>query len=71
MVFGERTAYARGRVHRRLPGPSRGGRHAGAIIGERRTAQAKKVALEANGVRVGASPTEAARLAAEAFAALK
>jgi succinyl-CoA synthetase alpha subunit len=31
---------------------------------------AKKTALEANGVRVGASPTEAARLAAEAFAAL-
>ena len=51
------------------PGRTMG--HAGAIIsGSAGTAQAKKTALEANGVRVGASPTEAARLAAEAFAAL-
>ena len=51
------------------PGRTMG--HAGAIIsGSAGTAQAKKVALEAHGVRVGASPTEAARLAAEAFAAL-
>jgi succinyl-CoA synthetase alpha subunit len=51
------------------PGRTMG--HAGAIIsGSAGTAQAKKVALEAHGVRVGASPTEAARIAAEAFAAL-
>jgi succinyl-CoA synthetase alpha subunit len=51
------------------PGRTMG--HAGAIIsGSSGTAQAKKVALEASGVRVGASPTEAARLAAETFAAL-
>jgi succinyl-CoA synthetase alpha subunit len=51
------------------PGRTMG--HAGAIIsGSSGTAQAKKSALEAHGVRVGSSPTEAARLAAEAFAAL-
>ena len=51
------------------PGKTMG--HAGAIIsGSSGTAQAKKEALEARGVRVGASPTEAARLAAEAFARL-
>jgi succinyl-CoA synthetase alpha subunit len=51
------------------PGKTMG--HAGAIIsGSSGTAQAKKQALEARGVRVGASPTETARLAAEAFARL-
>jgi succinyl-CoA synthetase alpha subunit len=51
------------------PGKTMG--HAGAIIsGSSGTAQAKKDALESHGVRVGKSPTEAARLAAEAFAAL-
>ncbi|MGZ4430711.1 MAG: succinate--CoA ligase subunit alpha [Gaiellales bacterium] len=50
------------------PGKTMG--HAGAIIsGSAGTAQAKKEALEAHGVRVGASPTETARLAAEALLA--
>jgi succinyl-CoA synthetase alpha subunit len=40
--------------------------HAGAIIsGSAGTAQAKKEALEAHGVRVGTNPTEVARLVAE------
>ena len=40
--------------------------HAGAIItGSSGTAEAKKEALEASGVRVGTSPTEAAQIAAE------
>jgi succinyl-CoA synthetase alpha subunit len=42
--------------------------HAGAIIsGSSGTAAAKKEALEAKGVRVGQSPTEAAQLAVEAM----
>ena len=46
------------------PGKTMG--HAGAIIsGSSGTAQAKKEALEACGVRVGTSPTEVARLVAE------
>ena len=46
------------------PGKTMG--HAGAIIsGSSGTAQAKKEALEAQGVRVGTTPTEAAQLAAE------
>jgi succinyl-CoA synthetase alpha subunit len=46
------------------PGKTMG--HAGAIItGSSGTAAAKKEALEAEGVRVGTSPTEAAQLAAE------
>jgi succinyl-CoA synthetase alpha subunit len=46
------------------PGKTMG--HAGAIIsGTSGTAQAKKEALEAHGVRVGTTPTEAAELAAE------
>jgi succinyl-CoA synthetase alpha subunit len=46
------------------PGKTMG--HAGAIIsGSSGTAQAKKDALEACGVRVGTTPTEAAQLAAE------
>jgi succinyl-CoA synthetase alpha subunit len=46
------------------PGKTMG--HAGAIItGSSGTAQAKKEALEAGGVRVGTSPTEAAQIAAE------
>jgi succinyl-CoA synthetase alpha subunit len=51
--------------------PSKTMGHAGAIIsGSSGTAQAKKDALESHGVRVGKSPTEAAQLAATAFAAL-
>ncbi len=46
------------------PGKQMG--HAGAIIsGSSGTAQAKKEALEAKGVRVGESPTETARIAVE------
>jgi succinyl-CoA synthetase alpha subunit len=46
------------------PGKTMG--HAGAIIsGSAGTAQGKKEALEAHGVRVGTTPTEAAQLAAE------
>jgi succinyl-CoA synthetase alpha subunit len=46
------------------PGKTMG--HAGAIItGSSGTAEAKKAALEASGVRVGTSPTEAAKIAAE------
>ena len=48
------------------PGKTMG--HAGAIIsGSSGTAAAKKEALEAHGVKVGSSPTEAAQLAAEAI----
>src|SRR5262249_6127252 len=51
------------------PGKTMG--QAGAIIsGSAGTAAAKKEALEAQGVRVGTNPTEAARLAAETVAAL-
>jgi succinyl-CoA synthetase alpha subunit len=50
------------------PGKQMG--HAGAIIsGSSGTAQAKKEALEAHGVRVGTSPTETAKLAVEAVGA--
>ncbi|MFL5871418.1 MAG: succinate--CoA ligase subunit alpha [Solirubrobacterales bacterium] len=50
------------------PGKQMG--HAGAIIsGSSGTAEAKKEALEAKGVRVGKSPTETAQLAAEAIRA--
>jgi succinyl-CoA synthetase alpha subunit len=46
--------------------------HAGAIIsGTSGTAQAKKEALEAHGVRVGTTPTEVAELAAEVVAAVR
>jgi succinyl-CoA synthetase alpha subunit len=46
------------------PGKTMG--HAGAIVsGTTGTAQAKKEALEAHGVRVGTNPTEAAQLVAE------
>ncbi len=51
------------------PGKTMG--HAGAIIsGTSGTAQAKKEALEAQGVRVGTNPTEVAQLAADTVAAL-
>jgi succinyl-CoA synthetase alpha subunit len=41
--------------------------HAGAIIsGSSGTAEAKKEALEAAGIRVGTSPTEVAELVADA-----
>jgi succinyl-CoA synthetase alpha subunit len=44
--------------------------HAGAIIsGSSGTADAKKEALEAKGVRVGRSPTETAKLAVDAVGA--
>ncbi len=47
------------------PGKQMG--HAGAIIsGSSGTAEAKKEALEAHGIRVGRSPTETAQLAVEA-----
>jgi succinyl-CoA synthetase alpha subunit len=50
------------------PGKQMG--HAGAIIsGSSGTAEAKKDALEAHGVRVGTSPTETAKLAVEAVGA--
>jgi succinyl-CoA synthetase alpha subunit len=51
--------------------PGRQMGHAGAIIsGSSGTAQAKKEALEARGVRVGRSPTETAKLAVEALQAV-
>jgi succinyl-CoA synthetase alpha subunit len=50
------------------PGKTMG--HAGAIIsGSAGTAQAKKEALEARGIRVGTTPTETAQLVAELVAA--
>jgi succinyl-CoA synthetase alpha subunit len=50
------------------PGKTMG--HAGAIIsGSAGTAQGKKEALEAQGVRVGTTPTEAAQLAVDVAAA--
>jgi succinyl-CoA synthetase alpha subunit len=52
------------------PGKTMG--HAGAIIsGSSGTAQGKKEALEAHGVRVGTTPTEAAQLAAEVASAVR
>jgi succinyl-CoA synthetase alpha subunit len=52
------------------PGKTMG--HAGAIIsGSSGTAQAKKEALEAHGVRVGTTPTEAAQLAADVAVAVR
>jgi succinyl-CoA synthetase alpha subunit len=52
------------------PGKTMG--HAGAIIsGSSGTAQAKKEALEAHGVRVGTTPSEAAQLAAEIAGAVR
>ena len=46
--------------------------HAGAIIsGSAGTAEGKKAALEAHGVRVGRTPTEAAQLAAEVAGAVR
>ncbi|MEV7179083.1 succinate--CoA ligase subunit alpha [Kitasatospora sp. NPDC093679] len=46
--------------------------HAGAIVsGSSGTAQAKKEALEAAGVKVGKTPSETARLARELFATVK
>jgi succinyl-CoA synthetase alpha subunit len=52
------------------PGKTMG--HAGAIIsGSAGTAQGKKEALEAHGVRVGTTPTEAAGLAAEVAGAVR
>ncbi len=51
------------------PGKQMG--HAGAIIsGSSGTAEAKKEALEAKGVRVGKSPTEAAQLAVETLSSV-
>jgi succinyl-CoA synthetase alpha subunit len=45
--------------------------HAGAIIsGSSGTAEAKKVALEAAGVRVGKTPSETARLMREVVQAI-
>jgi succinyl-CoA synthetase alpha subunit len=50
------------------PGKTMG--HAGAIVsGSSGTAEAKKEALEAHGIRVGTNPTEVARLVAEAAGA--
>jgi succinyl-CoA synthetase alpha subunit len=52
------------------PGKTMG--HAGAIIsGTSGTAEGKKEALEAHGVRVGTTPTEAAQLAAEVAGAVR
>jgi succinyl-CoA synthetase alpha subunit len=52
------------------PGKTMG--HAGAIIsGSAGTAEGKKEALEAHGVRVGTTPTEAAQLAAEVAGAVR
>jgi succinyl-CoA synthetase alpha subunit len=52
------------------PGKTMG--HAGAIIsGTSGTAEGKKEALEAHGVRVGTTPTEAAQLAADVAAAVR